>query len=48
MNMLDNPQERYFQAGGPVDYGAIAKGGATVLNMHQGNACTWATPHTTL
>ena len=37
LNLTKHWGERYFQAGGPVDYAAVAKGGATVLNMHQGN-----------
>ena len=37
LNLTKHYSERYFQAGGPVDYAAVAEGGATVLNMHQGN-----------
>lgn len=37
LNLSKHWGERYFQAGGPVDYKAVAEGGATVLNMHQGN-----------
>jgi len=29
--------ERHYQAGGPVNYTAIAEGGATILVEHQGN-----------
>lgn len=36
LNLSKHFDERYFQAGGPVDYKAVAAGGATVLNMHQG------------
>ena len=32
LNMTKHWGERYFQAGGPVDYQAVAEGGATVLN----------------
>lgn len=36
LNLTKHWDERYFQAGGPVNYTAVAEGGATVLNMHQG------------
>lgn len=32
LNLTKHWGERYFQAGGPVDYHAVAEGGATVLN----------------
>ncbi len=32
LNLTKHWGERYFQAGGPVDYQAVADGGATVLN----------------
>ena len=32
LNLTKHWEERYFQAGGPVDYQAVAEGGATVLN----------------
>lgn len=37
LNLTKHWGERHYQASGPVNFTAIAAGGATIVNLHQGN-----------
>jgi len=37
LNLTKHFRERHYQSAGPVNYTTIAAGGATIVNVHQGN-----------